>query len=179
MVEPTPPPARGFMADLLREESRLPERLFRVVRFDASVYAELEADRQALAPAFTVVLATALAVGLGQPSLPGIFLGVAGAITIWATSTALVWAIGTLVSDAAADYGPLLRCTGFAFAWNALAIGASLPLVGGLIEWVSPLLWAAALVLATRQVFQLQTVPAVAVVAVALGAPLLVLLIAA
>jgi hypothetical protein len=175
MAEPNPPPSRGFVAELLREESRLPERLRRVFVFDPSVYAEIQADRHALPAAFTVVLATAILVGLGQPSIAGIFLGTAGALTIWGASAALVWAIGSIVSEADHEYPELLRCAGFAFAWNAPAIGASLPGVGPLLEWGSLLLWAASLALATRQVFGLSNGQAIGVCAGALGGPLLIL----
>jgi hypothetical protein len=175
MAEPNPPSSRGLVAELLREESRLPERIRRALLFDATVYAEIEADPHALPGAFTVVLATAVLVGLGQPSIAGIFLGIAGAITIWGASAALVWAIGTLVADEARDYPELLRCAGFAFVWNAPAIGSSLPLVGPLLEWGSLLLWAASLALATRQVFRLSNRQAVGVCAGALGVPLLIL----
>jgi hypothetical protein len=187
MAETNPPSSRGFVADLMREESRLPERIRRVLLFDASVYAEIESDPHALPAAFTVVLVTAVLVGLGRPSITeivlgriaAIFLGIAVAIAFWGASAALVWAIGTLVADEPGDYPDLLRCAGFACAWNALAIGASLPFVGPLLEWGGPLLWAASLVLATRQVFRLSTGWAGAVCAAGLGVPLVFLALVA
>ncbi len=171
----TPKAARsGLLSRLLRDEARLLPRLGRVLRFDPGVYAEIQADSGALPSAFLVVTGSAVFSGLGAPSLPGIFLGIATAILLWGVATALVWAVGTLSVEGPVDYAKLLTCLGFARAWSALAIGGSLPLVGGVIEWAALLLWAASVVQAARQVLEVSTERAVAVCAVALGLPVLI-----
>ena len=43
-----------------------------------------------------------------------------------------------------------MRCLGFAYAWNALGIGSSLPGIGPLFEWAALGLWAYALFQAAR-----------------------------
>lgn len=174
MQDPREAPPTGFWYELLREESRLLPRLAAVFRFDASVYAELEGDPRALPVAFGVVIATALAVGIGAPSFPGIFLGIAQALIYWGTVTALVLAIAALVAETAPDYVVLLRCLGFAYAWQVVAVGGSLPLIGPLCWWAALALWAIALVQATRQVTRLPTEKAIGVCAAALLLPLVV-----
>jgi hypothetical protein len=166
--------AFGFWHELLREESRLFPRLAAVFRFDAAVYAELESDANALPAAFGVVIATALAVGLGAPSFAGVFLGIAQALLYWGTVTAMVLGFAALVADTTPDYVVLLRCLGFAYAWQVVAVGGSLPLVGSLCWWAALALWAIALVQATRQVTRLPTEKAIAVCAGALLLPLVV-----
>lgn len=171
----TPKPVRsGLLGELLGDEARLLPRLGRVLRFDPGVYAEIESDPAALPAAFLVVIGSAVLTGLGAPSLPGIFLGTAAAILLWGIATALVWAVGTLAVEQPVDYARLLACLGFARAWSALAVGGSLPLIGGVIEWVALLLWAAAVVQATRQVLEVSTERAAIVCAVALGLPILI-----
>jgi hypothetical protein len=163
----------GFFGDLLREEARFLPRLGAVFRFDPAVYAEIEADPAALPPSFVVVIGTALLAGLGAPSLAGIFLAIAQAILYWGIVAALVWGIASLLSDEPIEYATLLRCLGFAYAWFAVSIGASLPGIGGLVQWAALGLWAVALVQATRQATRLPTERAVGVCAAALAVALL------
>ncbi len=177
MADREKPTSAGVLQELLREEAQLLPRLARVFRLDPSVYAEVEADPAALPAAFAVVIATVVLVGLGAPSFAGIFLGIAGAIFVWGVTAALVWAVSAFVAPEPTDYVRLLTCLGFAYAWNALALGASLPLFGFLFEWGALVLWAIAFVQATRQVLGLPTEHAVGVCAVALGAPLLFLFV--
>jgi hypothetical protein len=172
-------PQQSFVQVLLREEAGLLPRLVRVLRLDAGVYAEIEQDPHATLGAFSVVMATAVAWGIGQTSLALVFLWIAGALFVWGISTALIWAVATLYVPERADYARLLRCLGFAFAWNLLQLGSGLPLIGGLLQWAGLLLWSASIVLATRQVLALSTGPAAAVCAVALAIPLILLMVGA
>ncbi len=163
---------RGFWSELLREEARLLPRLAAVFRFDDGVYAELERDPSALPVSFVVVIGTALAVGLGAPSFPGVFLGVAQALVYWGTVSAMVLGLSALVADEPPDYAVLLRCLGFAYAWQVVAVGGSLPVLGPLCWWAALGLWAIALVQATRRIARLSTEKAIAVCAGALLLPL-------
>lgn len=167
----------GLLAEVLRPDVRLFPRLAAVFRFDAAVYAEIEADSQALPAAFAVVIGAAVLAGLGAPSFAGIFLGTAGAIISWAVVSALVWAVGSLAAEAPVNYVALLTCLGFAYAWNGLGIGSSLPVVGPLFEWAALGLWAVALFQAARQVLRVTTGRAIVMCAVALGLPLGILLV--
>jgi hypothetical protein len=157
MAESDPPQPDGFLTELLREEARLIPRLGGVFRFEASVYREIEADPNAIPAAFTVVLATSVLAGFGRTSLAGVFLGVALAVLFWAICSGLIWAVAAVVLGRVPDYARLIRCLGFAYAWNALSICALLPWIGSLIEWAAALLWTASAVVATREA--LETTP--------------------
>ncbi len=172
MADPHEARASGFWNELLREEGRLVPRLAGVFRFEPAVYAELENDPNALPISFVVVIGTALVVGVGAPSFPGVFLAIAQALIYWGTVTAIVLGIASLVADTTPDYVVLLRCLGFAYAWQVVAVGGSLPLVGPLFWWAALVLWAIALVQATRQVTRLSTEKALGVCAAALLLPL-------
>ncbi|MFQ5699270.1 MAG: hypothetical protein ACE5IL_13425 [Myxococcota bacterium] len=158
--------------------SGLVGRLERVMRMDSSVYSEIQADPGTLPQAFVVVLGTAVLIGVGQGSPAAVFLGIAGALGSWGLSTLLIWLAGTLVSESEAVYSELLRCAGFAFAWNSLGIAASLPWIGGLAEWAGLLLWTGSLFLAARAVFSLSPARTGVMCALAVGLPLLVALAA-
>ncbi len=180
MPETEPSERTGLLGELLREELRVLPRLAAVFRFDAAVYTEIEADPAALPASFAVVIGTALLAGLGAPSLAGIFLTIAQAILYWGIVSALVWGFASLLTGEPIEYATLLRCLGFAYAWFAVSIGASLPWIGWIVQWAALILWGLALVQATRQVTRLPIERAVGVCAaallVALLVPLLVLL---
>lgn len=172
-------PARGFVRELLREEARLLPRLRGVFRFDPAVYAEIEDDAHATPAGFAVVIGTSLLVGLGQAWGAYAFLAVAGAILSWGLASALVWAVGALFFPETSDYPRLLRCLGFAFAWNMLQLGAGIPVLGALLLWAAILLWGASMVLVVRQVVRVPTAQAAAICLAALALPILLLWVAA
>jgi hypothetical protein len=175
MSDPESVENEGFLAELLREEARLLPRLAEVFRFHTDVYREIEEDPNAIPGAFAVVLATSILAGLGQGTIAGIFLGVAGALVVWAFSSALVWVAAIPVLGRTADYAILLRCLGFAYAWNSLAILGFLPLIGILFQWGALGLWGASLVLATEQALGSTRQQAIGICILALGIPVLLL----
>ena len=157
---------------LFRAERRLADRLQGVIRFDPRIYREIKSDVHAIPQAVAVVVATSVLAGLGRSSLALIFLWTSLAMLNWLVITALIWAVGRLVVENSADYARLLRCTGFAYAWFALLVGYSLPLVGPLFAWAGVLLSLASLVIATREVLDTDGPRAFAIYVVALGVPL-------
>jgi len=142
-----------------------------VIRFDSRVYGEIQGDAHAIPQAIAVVIVTSVLTGLGQISLPLIFLWTALAMLNWLVVTALIWAVGQLAVESSPDYGRLLRATGFAYAWFALLVGYSLPLVGPLFAWAGVALSFASLVIATREVLATETPRAFAICVIALGLP--------
>jgi hypothetical protein len=86
------------------------------------VYEEVEADHRALPQALAVVVLSSLASGVAywpDVGTPGVVVGGAAAILGWLVWTWLVYHIGTrwLPGEATrADWGELLRTTGFATA---------------------------------------------------------------
>ncbi len=174
MAESDPSQPAGILTELLREEARLIPRLRGVFRFDASVYREIEKDPNAIPAAFTVVLAASVLAGFGRTSLAGIFLGVALAVLFWGLCSALIWAVAAVVLGRVPDYARLVRCLGFAYAWNALWICALLPWIGSLFEWAAALLWTASAVVATREALQITANQVFLICVLSLAAPLVV-----
>jgi hypothetical protein len=166
---------RTFLEELLREEARLLPRLAQVFRLRQDVYREIEQDPNAIPGAFAVVLATSVLAGLGSDTPREILLGVAGALVVWLMSSGLVWAIAALILDRTPDYARLLRCLGFAYAWNALGVLAFLPWIGELFRWAAFGLWSASLVLATQAAVGSSRAQTLVICALALGIPILLL----
>jgi hypothetical protein len=155
-------------------EGQLLSRLLRVFQLDDSVYAEIQDDVAAIPQAFVIVIATSVLVGLGQASLHGMFLGIASACVLWLVATGLLWLAGSIVVGDRTDYVPLLRCTGFAYAWFSLMLFGSLPLVGWIVGWAAVALCFTSLVIATRRILETTTGQALGICAVALGLPVLI-----
>ena len=164
-----------FLTELLREERRLIPRLAGVFRFDEAVYREIDDDPSAIPGAFAVVLATSILAALGQGSLPAILLGIVGALFVWVLSSGLLWGAAALVVDTPPDYARLLRCLGFPYAWNVVAIGAFLPGVGPLVEWAALGLWGYSLFLAIRTILGVSMNEALGICGAALLPPVLLL----
>ena len=171
MTDPGEPLRDSALSVLFRAERRLADRLQGVIRFDPRIYREIKGDVHAIPQAIAVVVATSLLTGLGRNSLPLIFLWTSLAMLNWLLITALVWSVGRLLVEDSADYAQLLRCTGFAYAWFALLVGYSLPLVGPLFAWAGVLLSLASLVIAAREVLATDSPRAFAICVLALGLP--------
>ena len=165
----------GALSVLFETERRLAERLQGVIRFDARIYRELQADVHAIPQAIAVVLATAALAGLGRGSIVLLFLWIALAILQWLAITGLIWAVGHLAVEKMPEYSRLLRCTGFAYAWFSLLVGASVPIIGPLFAWAGVIFSFASLVVATREVLAVDTLRALGICAVALGVPMTLL----
>ena len=166
---------KGALAELLQPDRRLLARLGAVFRLDPQVYEEIQLDRAAIPQAFALVIATSILTGLGQGSIPGLFLGIVVSIVIWLLATLLIWGVSVFWVSRDVDYSRLLRCTGFAYTWFALLLGYSLPFVGWLFGWAALGFCLTSLVLASRQVLQVSSQRALAICVLALGIPLLLL----
>ncbi len=166
---------QGALAELFQPDRRLLARLGAVFRLDPKVYEEIQADKAAIPQAFALVIATSILTGLGQASIPGLFLGIVVSIVIWLVVTLLVWGTSVFWVSRDVDYSRLLRCTGFAYTWFALLLGYSLPFVGWIFGWGAIGFCLTSLVLASRQVLQVSWQRALAICSIALGIPLLLL----
>lgn len=178
MSDSEEPGHRGPVSELLQADGRLLKRLSGVFRLDPDVYREIEQDPMAIPQSFAVVIGTVLLAGLGQSSIAGIFLWIAGALFLWMMAVAMIWGVGLILVGEASDYTRLLRCLGFAYAWFALLLGYALPWIGWLFGWSAVGLALTSFMLATRQVLRVSTGKAVAICVIALGLPLLVIQIA-
>jgi hypothetical protein len=148
------------------------ERVLAVLRLDWSIYQQIEDDPHAIPQAFLVVAISSALAAFGQGGFSSFaLLAVAGWIVWWGATTALMWLAGLILIEGEVDYVKLLRCTGFASAWRALALFEGLWLIGGLIFWAALALWLVALVAAAREALDASTPYAVAICVVALALP--------
>jgi hypothetical protein len=184
VTQPEIPPLARLLGRLFGAEpetalSRLIERIGRVLRLDGDVYTEIEADPAGIPQAFAVVLVSAFVAGVGQWSPVLVFLGVAWALFAWLLSALLVWGAASLVLARDVEYPRLLVGLGHAYAWIALLVLARLPgLLGALVGVVALGLCFIAFVQAAERALRIATDQALAICAVALILPFILLLIA-
>lgn len=141
----------------------LVQRAIGAARLDVATYEEVEHDPGALPQAMTVVVAAALAAGLGavaQQGLLGLVLGAAASLIGWFVWAGVVYLVGTRLLPAPetkAGLGQLLRTTGFAAAPGVLAAGGVVPGIGMLFVLVASLWQLATMVVAVRQALDYPT----------------------
>lgn len=132
-------------------------RLTGAAMLDVRIYEEVEADGRAMGQAVLVVVLSGLAAGVA-PAVAvrgwGLLAGVASALGGWLIWTWLTYMIGTRLLPAPsthADWGQLLRTTGFASAPGVLRVLAVVPLVGWLVYLVVAVWMLVTYVIAVRQ----------------------------
>ncbi len=142
------------------------ERIIGVFRLDAGTFEQVEHDESAMSQAAMIVLAVAVASGIG--GLIGALIGDGNAIMAfvgsviaafvgWLVWSAAVYFVGTSFFEGQADMGEMLRVVGFAYAPQLLGIFVFIPCIGWLISlagWVWSL---AAMVVAIREGLDVDT----------------------
>lgn len=137
--------------------SSFSERLFGAARLDVRIYEEVEHDKGALGQAITVVILSSVAAGVAALSWSGnvgFIGGVLGGLVGWLIWAWLTYFIGTRFlpgSQTRADWGELLRTTGFATAPGILRVFAVIPFFRWLVYLVVAVWTLAAFVVAVRQ----------------------------
>ncbi|MCH7979157.1 MAG: hypothetical protein IH935_09305, partial [Acidobacteria bacterium] len=117
----------------------LKDRMIRAAKLDINLYEEVEADKQAMGQAMTVVILSSLAAGVGTISsvgVSGIFWGTIAALVGWFIWAFLTYFIGTRIlpePQTRADMGELLRTTGFSSSPGVLRVFGVVPVLGGLV----------------------------------------------
>ena len=106
--------------------------------------------------AMGVVILSSLAAGIGSiwRGGPGVLGGVVGALLGWLIWALLTYLIGTRLLPEArtrADWGQLLRTTGFATAPGIVRVFGIIPLLGWLVLGIAYLCMLAAFVVAVKQ----------------------------
>lgn len=159
------------------------DRLVAAIRLDATVFDEVENDRDAIGQAFWVVVLASFAQGLGgihAASIPALLGGLVG-VTLaglvgWVVGTGLIWLIGVKAMGCSSDFGELLRTMGFASAPKVLFLIGVLPLgwAEHLLGVLVLILTTVAAVLAVRQALDVTTGRAVMVCVVAAVASFIV-----
>lgn len=146
------------------------QRMLGAARLEARIYEEVEHDRGALPQALAVVLLSAVAAGIAASASSGaggFVMAIIGSVGGWLIWSWLSFFIGTRFlpePQTRADWGELLRTTGFAAAPGVLRIFAVAPILRWMISAVVALWLLAAFVVAVRQALDYaSTVRAVAV----------------
>lgn len=129
---------------------------------DAHVYEEVEADRGANLQAALVVVASAVAAGLGSIAnhgASGVVWYTVAALLGWYLWAVIAYWIGTRLLPGRytrADIGELLRTIGFSSAPGVLRLFALIPPIAGVVFLVSTLWMLVAMVVAVRQALDYQ-----------------------
>jgi len=131
--------------------------MIRAAKLDVNLYEEVEADRDSMGQAMTVVILSSLAAGIGSISsggVSGIFWGTFAALAGWFIWAFLTYFIGTRIlpePQTRADVGELLRPTGFSSSPGVLRVFGVVPVLGGLVFVVTAIWMLVAMVIAVRQ----------------------------
>ncbi len=135
-------------------------RMMGAARLNVETYEEVEHDRSATPQALLVVIAVAIATGVGGVLsggtgwVDGVLFGVIrGAIswTVWALAALFVGTKLLSTAETEADWGQLARGTGFAQTPGLLNVLVFIPVVG-LVLFIVTWVWQiAAMVVAVRQ----------------------------
>jgi len=137
--------------------SSFANRMVRAAKLDVNLYEEVEADKQAMGQAMGVVVLASLAAGIGSvgtTGIRGLLLGTVAALAGWFIWALITFYVGTKLlpePQTEADYGELLRTTGFSSSPGVLRILGVVPLLGTIIFVVCGIWMLVAMVIAVRQ----------------------------
>jgi hypothetical protein len=132
------------------------DRVVGAARLDARVYEEVEADAGAMGQAMAVVVAAAVAGGIGslRSGPTAAVLAVVGGLVAWFAWALVTWLVGTrLLPEAgtSADLGQLLRTIGFSAAPGLLNVLGIVPVLGLVVAFVAWVWQLVAMIVAVRQ----------------------------
>jgi hypothetical protein len=132
------------------------QRMVGAAKLDVRVYEEVEADRTALGQAMGVVVLSSVAAGIGasHQGASGVIASLIGALLGWFIWAWLTYFIGTKLlpmPQTQADWGQLLRTTGFSAAPGILRFIALLPGLATVVFFVTGVWMLAAFIVAVRQ----------------------------
>ena len=137
--------------------ANLKDRMIRAAKLDSNLYEEVEADKQAMGQAMTVVILSSVAAGVGSIStvgVSGIFWGTVAALAGWFIWAFLTYFIGTRLlpePQTRADVGELLRTIGFSSSPGVLRVLGVVPVLWDLVFFVTAVWMLVAMVIAVRQ----------------------------
>ena len=132
------------------------DRMIGAARLRVSTFEDVEADRSATRQAMLVVIAVAIATGIGSVGggVAGLLGGVAFALVGWATWAWLTYLVGTRLlatPQTHADWGQLARALAFAQSPGVFKVLGAIPGIGPLLFFVASLWQLVAMVIAVRQ----------------------------
>lgn len=135
----------------------LKDRIIRAAKLDANLYEEVEADKEALGQAMTVVILSSVAAGIGTSlhgEVGGVVLGVVATLIGWYVWAYITYIIGTKFlpePQTEADLGQLLRTTGFSSSPGLIRVLGIVPGLTGIIFSVASVWMLVTMVIAVKQ----------------------------
>lgn len=137
--------------------SSFKDRIIKSALLDPNIYEEVEADKDSMGQAATVVILSSVAAGIGSIGTNGIsglvFVTVAALIG-WLVWAFLTFYIGTKLlpePETKSDYGELLRTIGFASSPGLIRVLGIIPLIGTIVFAIGGIWMLVAMVIAVRQ----------------------------
>lgn len=135
------------------------DRILRAAKLDVHLYEEVEADKNTMPQAMSVVVLSSLAAGIGGIGMGvagpgGILMGIVLALIGWYIWAFLTYFIGTKLlpePQTHADLGELLRTTGFSSSPGLIRILGIIPGLGAVVFSVASIWMLVAMVIAVRQ----------------------------
>lgn len=133
------------------------DRIIRAAKLDANLYEEVEADREAMPQAITVVVLSSVAAGIGsiaQVGLAGLVIGAITSLLGWLFWAWLTYMIGTKLlpePQTRSDMGELLRTIGFSSSPGLIRILGIIPGLAAMVQLIALVWMLAAMVIAVRQ----------------------------
>src|SRR5262249_40007554 len=137
--------------------STLTDRMLRAARLDVNLYEEVEADKNTMGQATTVVVLSSVAAGIGsfaQSGVGGLLLLTLGPRLGWYIWAYLTYFIGTRMlaqPQTKADLGELLRTIGFSSSPGLLRILGIIPALNQIVFLVAGVWMLVAMIIAVRQ----------------------------
>jgi len=137
--------------------SALTDRMLRAARLDVNLYEEVEADKNTMGQATTVVVLSSVAAGIGSFSeggVAGIIVITLGTLLGWYVWAYLTYFIGTRLlaePQTQADLGELLRTIGFSGSPGILRVLGIIPGAQQVVFFVAGLWMLVAMIVAVRQ----------------------------
>ena len=137
--------------------STLTDRMIRAARLDVNLYEEVEADKNTMGQATTVVVLSSLAAGIGSFAdlgAVGIVVLTLGTLLGWYLWAYLTYFIGThLLAEpqTKADLGELLRTIGFSSSPGLIRVLGIIPGLNQYVSLVAGLWMLVAMIIAVRQ----------------------------
>ena len=131
-------------------------RMLGAARLQVSTFEDVEADRSATRQAVVVVVAVAIATGIGsiEGGIGNLLFGVAAGLVGWAIWAWITYLVGTKLlptPQTQADWGQLARALAFAQSPGVLKFLGVVPAIGPLLFFAISLWQFVAMVIAVRQ----------------------------
>ena len=137
--------------------SSFTNRMIRAAKLDVNLYEEVEADKNSMIQAISVVVLASIAAGIGSIGtigFKGLIVGTIVALAAWGIWAYLTYFIGTkwlAEPETKADYGELLRTIGFSSSPGVVRVLGIIPFLGAIVNFIAGIWMLVAMVIAVRQ----------------------------